>query len=59
MTSLVTYDITGKVNLHHLVKVLPAGFLFFSFFLFLIFIYLAVPGLSCSTQDLRCHVRDL
>ena len=26
--------------------------------LFLIFIYLAVLGLSCGTQDLRCHVQD-
>ena len=24
-----------------------------------IFIYLAAPGLSCSTWDLRCRVRDL
>ena len=23
------------------------------------FIYLAAQGLSCGTQDLRCHVRDL
>ena len=26
---------------------------------FLIFIYLAAPGLSCSMWDLRCHVRTL
>ena len=24
-----------------------------------LFIYLAVPGLSCSMQDLHCGVRDL
>ena len=24
-----------------------------------IFIYLAVPGLSCGTRDLRCHLQDL
>ena len=24
-----------------------------------LFIYLAAPGLSCSTWDLRCHVWDL
>ena len=23
------------------------------------FIYLAAPGLNCSTQDLHCHVRVL
>ena len=30
-----------------------------SFFFFLIFIYLAVLGLSCGTQDLHCSVQDL
>ena len=30
-----------------------------SFFFFLIFIYLATPGLSCSTWDLRCGMQDL
>ena len=29
------------------------------FIYFKIFIYLAVPGLSCSTQDLCCGVQDL
>ena len=28
-------------------------------FIYLIFTYLAAPGLSCSTWDLHCHVQDL
>ena len=36
---------------------------FFNLFLFLFFLYLlfilAVPGLSCSTWDLRCGMQDL
>ena len=32
---------------------------FILFYFFLIFIYLAVLGLSCSTQDLRCIMEDL
>ena len=34
-------------------------FFFFFFLMFTYLIYLAVPGFSCGTWDLHCHMRDL
>ena len=35
------------------------GFLLSAFFFYLLFIYMAAPGLSCGMQTLNCHIRKL
>ena len=48
----------SQIVLYHVpLRPLRESFLFYS--IYFSFIYFAVPGLSCGTQDLNCSMRDL